>query len=103
MSAAKLLVRNALLVPVSDARPEPFPGWLAVDAHGRLSAVEPGEPPGDLGAQVIDANGAFVAPGFVSAHSHLFTSGSRGLGMDNALYGWVDAMTHYPRHADAIY
>ena len=94
-----LLVRNALLLTV--ANPDPFPGWLAVDAQGRLSAVEPGEPPGDLGGEVVDANGAFVAPGFVSAHSHLFTSGSRGLGMDNALYGWVDAMTYYTRHADA--
>ena len=101
MPVQSLIVRNALLLTVADARPEPFPGWLAVDARGRLSAVEPGEPPGDLGAEVVDAGGAFVAPGFISAHSHLFTSGSRGLGMDNALYGWVDAMTHYTRHADA--
>jgi 5-methylthioadenosine/S-adenosylhomocysteine deaminase len=97
----KLVVRNALLLTVSDACPDPFTGWLAVDDKGRLSAVEPGEPPGDLGARVIDAEGAFVAPGFISAHSHLFTSGSRGLGMDLALYGWVDAMTHYTRHANA--
>ena len=96
-----LIVRNALLLTVADARPEPFRGWLGVDDHGRLYAVEPGEPPGDLGAEVVDAAGAFVAPGFVSAHSHLFTSGSRGLGMDQALYGWVDAMTHYTRHAEA--
>ena len=102
MTQASLVVRNAVLLTVSDARPDPFPGWLAADAGGRLVAVEPGEPPSGFdGAAIVDADGAFVAPGFLSAHSHLFTSGSRGLGMDQALYGWVDAMTRYTRHADA--
>ena len=100
MANAKRVVRNALLLTMSGAAP--FVGWLAVGADGRLIAVEPGEPPSDLGAaEVIDAGGAFVAPGFVSAHSHLMTSGSRGLAMDLALYGWVDAMTRYTRHCDA--
>ena len=106
MAQASIVVRNAQVITVADARPEPFAGWLAAGSDGRLIAVEPGEPPGDLGgARVIDAGGAFVAPGFISAHSHLFTSGSRGLGMDQALYGWVDAMTRYTRHttADDIY
>jgi cytosine/adenosine deaminase-related metal-dependent hydrolase len=106
MASTAFLLRNATLLTVSEARPDPFPGWLAVGADGRLVAVEPGEPPGDLGAaETLDAEGAFVAPGFVSAHSHLFTSGSRGLAMDLALYGWVDGMTRYTRHAtqDDIY
>ena len=65
MSKASLVVRNAVLLTVSDARPEPFAGWLAVDADGRLMAVEPGEPPGGFdGAEIVDADGAFVAPGF---------------------------------------
>jgi cytosine/adenosine deaminase-related metal-dependent hydrolase len=102
MTKASLLVRNAVVLTVSDARPEPFAGWLAVDGDGRLMAVEAGEPPGSFAtAEVVDAGGAFVAPGFLSAHSHIFTSGSRGLGIDLALYGWVDAMTRYTRHADA--
>jgi cytosine/adenosine deaminase-related metal-dependent hydrolase len=102
MTEASLVIRNAVLLTVSGARPDPFQGWLAVDPSGRLMAVEPGEPPGAFdGAPVVDAGGAFVAPGFLSAHSHLFTSGSRGLGMDLALYGWVDAMTRYTRHANS--
>jgi 5-methylthioadenosine/S-adenosylhomocysteine deaminase len=101
MAHTKLLLRNATLLTISPSHPEPFTGWLAVGGDGRLTAVEAGEPPGDLGAaETIDAEGAFVAPGFVSAHSHLFTSGSRGLAMDLALYGWVDGMTRYTRHAD---
>ena len=31
--------------------------------------------------ETLDVAGAFVAPGFVSSHSHLFTSGLRGLGV----------------------
>ena len=102
MGDIALLVRNATLITVAPSRPPTFSGWLAADASGRIVAVEPGEPPGDLGAvETLDAGGAFVGPGFISAHSHLFTSGSRGLGMDNALYGWVDAMTRYTNHTDA--
>ena len=102
MTKASLVVRNAVLITVSKARPEPMTGWLAVGADGRLIAVEAGEPSETFeGAEIVDAGGAFVAPGFLSAHSHLFTSGSRGLGMDEALYGWVDAMTRYTRHADS--
>jgi 5-methylthioadenosine/S-adenosylhomocysteine deaminase len=97
-----LLVRNAFLLTLADARPEPFMGWLTAGDDGKLTAVEPGEPPGDVGAdRVVDAGGAFVAPGFLSAHSHIFTSGSRGLGVDDALYGWVDAMTTHTRHSTA--
>lgn len=102
MTTITLLVRNAVLITVAPSQPPAFAGWLAVDEAGRIAAVESGEPPGGLQAtQTLDAGGAFVAPGFVSAHSHLFTSGSRGLGMDLALYGWVDAMTQYTRHSDA--
>ncbi|HLG92829.1 MAG TPA: amidohydrolase family protein [Acidimicrobiales bacterium] len=41
-----------------------------------------------------------MAPGFISAHSHLFTSGSRGLATDESLYGWIEAMTCYTRQAE---
>jgi cytosine/adenosine deaminase-related metal-dependent hydrolase len=102
MSNLKLIVRNALLLTLADAEPEPFHGFLAVAADGRIAAIGPGDPPETLTAvQTIDARGAFVAPGFISAHSHLFTSGSRGLGTEHALYGWGDAMMFYTRHADA--
>jgi cytosine/adenosine deaminase-related metal-dependent hydrolase len=98
----RLLIRNALLLTLAAAQAQPFRGWLLAGADGRLAAVEPGDPPGHLdAAEVVDAGGAFVAPGFISAHSHLFTSGSRGLGMDNALYGWGDAMMFCTRHAAA--
>ena len=99
-------MRNAVLLTMDPDRPDPFPGWFSVGADGRLTAVEAGEPPtsvtgGLTTEQVLDAGGALVGPGFVSAHSHLFTSASRGLAMDQSLYGWIEAMTRYTNAADA--
>jgi cytosine/adenosine deaminase-related metal-dependent hydrolase len=101
----RLLVHNAVLLTLDPDRPDPFPGWFSVGDDGRLTAVEAGEPPAALLAEVdadavVDARGALVGPGFVSAHSHLFTSGSRGLGMDQTLYGWIEEMTRYTAGAD---
>ncbi|CCH86941.1 Amidohydrolase [Modestobacter italicus] len=94
-------MRNAVLLTLDPDRPDPFPGWFTVGDDGRLTAVEPGEPPAGVAAdETLDAGGALVGPGFVSAHSHLFTSGSRGLGMDQTLYGWIEAMTRYTAAAD---
>ncbi|GAA1210476.1 amidohydrolase family protein [Pseudonocardia alaniniphila] len=50
---------------------------------------------------MFDAGGAIVAPGFVSAHSHLFTSGLRGIAPASTLYPWLRAMSEVFRHADA--
>ncbi len=53
----------------------------------------------------LDSGGHIVAPGFVSSHSHLFTSGLRGLASDDSLYGWASASMGATRDAtpDDIY
>lgn len=87
-----LLVTNALLVPVSPTEPDVIPdGWMLVADDGTIDSLGSGTPP-TVDAEHLDAGGAFVAPGFVSSHSHLFTSGLRGLGVDQTLYGWCDSM-----------
>ncbi|OHV42051.1 MULTISPECIES: amidohydrolase family protein [Pseudofrankia] len=111
--SAALTVVNALLVTMADGQ-EPFRGWFTVDDTGTITAIGPGDPPageppdgpsGDADAvagsaaneaagsaragTVLDAGGAIVAPGFISAHSHLFMSGLRGLGVGETLYGWL--------------
>jgi cytosine/adenosine deaminase-related metal-dependent hydrolase len=94
----KLLVHGATLLTVDPERPDPFTGWFSVGDDGRIAAVEAGDPTPEQLAQageVLDATGMIIGPGFVSAHSHLFTSGSRGLGMDSTLYGWIEAMLRY--------
>ncbi|MGN6444128.1 amidohydrolase family protein [Amnibacterium sp.] len=73
-------------------------GWMRVE-DGRIAAIGDGEPPVVPGAELLDVAGAFVAPGFVSAHSHLFTSGARGLGAEATLYGWCDSMLGLMSHA----
>jgi cytosine/adenosine deaminase-related metal-dependent hydrolase len=98
------LVENAALITLDPNRPACFTGWLAVDEAGKISDMGEGKAPSALSAtaaEVIDAGGAFVAPGFVSGHSHLSTSGSRGLGSNCMLYEWADHMTRYTRHCDA--
>lgn len=97
-----LTVVDALLLPGADAGPEWFFGWLQVGDDGRIVAMGPGEPPPDAHATpVLDAGGAIVAPGFVSAHSHLFTSGLRGIAPDSTLYPWVRSMMELFRHTEA--
>lgn len=92
-----LLVVGAVVIPVAG---EWFRGWLAVDDDGRIAGLGAGEPPPADG-EVLDVGGAFVAPGFVSAHSHLFTSGLRGIAPDATLYPWVRAMMEVFAHCDA--
>ena len=102
MTDITLIVENALLITLAPGQDEAFSGWFSVDDVGRIVEVGRGSPPVGLSADDrLDAGGAFVAPGFVSAHSHLSTSGSRGLGVDVPLYGWGDQMTKYTRHCDA--
>ncbi|HEY3878348.1 MAG TPA: amidohydrolase family protein [Trebonia sp.] len=82
-----LTVVNALLLTMTDGQ-DPFHGWLTAGPDGRIIAVGPGRPPAETG-QVLDARGRMIAPGFVSAHSHLHTSGMRGIAADEQLYSWV--------------
>ncbi|MEU6537105.1 amidohydrolase family protein [Streptomyces sp. NPDC047000] len=92
---ADLLVTDALLVE-TEPDPRVVPGaWFAV-RDGVVTARGTGPVPSGVtvgpGTERLDAAGAFVAPGFVSGHSHTFTSGSRGLGVGERLYGWAEAM-----------
>lgn len=104
-----LTIVDALLVPVADTGPAWLHGWLTVGDDGRITGLGAGAPPAVVGdvldGPVVDVGGAIVAPGFVSAHSHLFTSGFRGIAPTSTLYPWVQAMMEVLAHtgADDVY
>ncbi|MGO1949605.1 MAG: amidohydrolase family protein [Mycobacteriaceae bacterium] len=94
MSAPRTLFTNAVILPVSPHHARWFSGWLAVDGEGRISGLGEGTPPEDVAVSYaddtrIDLDGAFLAPGFVSAHSHIYTGGVRGIAHSEPLYTWV--------------
>jgi 5-methylthioadenosine/S-adenosylhomocysteine deaminase len=94
-----LVIVGATIIPVDPSLPRVVRGWLSVDGSGRIAGIGSGEAP--AARQFLDAKGAIVAPGFVSSHSHLFTSGSRGMAPNSWLYDWIQAMTRYTEHANA--
>ncbi len=104
-----LLVVHARLITIPAGTADPGyidGGWMLVGDDGRIAALGTGEAPvGTTADETLDAAGAFVAPGFVSSHSHLFTSGLRGLGVADTLYGWCDSMLGTTAHmtADQLY
>ena len=90
---AKLVVKNAFILTMAPGQREPVKGYLVVGEDGRLLTVAAGDPPAGLQAkQSLDAGGHWVIPGFISAHSHLWQSAFRGLGADQTLMGWIDAL-----------
>jgi cytosine/adenosine deaminase-related metal-dependent hydrolase len=94
-----IVLRKACLITAKPGS-EPGIGHLVVGTDGKIAAVGPGEPPRTApSVPVVDVAGKFVAPGFVSAHSHLFQSPLRGLGTDQTLYGWLNAIKLLVEHA----
>ena len=90
---AKLVVKNAFILTMATGQREPVKGYLVVGEDGRLLTVAAGDPAAGLQAkQTLDAGGHWVIPGFISAHSHLWQSAFRGLGADQTLLGWIDAL-----------
>lgn len=47
------------------------PGYVVVDAAGRIAAVGQGPAPEVAGATVVDVKGRFITPGLIDTHSHL--------------------------------
>jgi 5-methylthioadenosine/S-adenosylhomocysteine deaminase len=90
---AKLLVTNAYIFSMAPDQYQPFRGYLVVANDGRLTTVAAGNPPPTLKAATIwNANGHWVLPGFISAHSHLWQSAYRGLAPNQTLTSWIEAL-----------
>jgi len=88
---------GGLLSP-QERPPAPIDGYILVADDGTIAQVRAGDPPSDLHpAQTWDGHGAWVIPGFISAHSHLWQAAYRGLAASSTLPGWIDDL--YGQHA----
>ena len=66
-----------------------------VVTDGLISAVGDGPAPRDLtDARYVDASGCLITPGFVNTHHHLYQWITRGLAVDDTLFGWLTTL--YP-------
>ncbi|MES2694248.1 MAG: amidohydrolase family protein, partial [Verrucomicrobiota bacterium] len=100
--AETLLVKNGLFITMNPAEPTPFVGYMTVGDDGKIATIAAGAPPAGTSAErVIDAGGKFVAPGFVSSHSHLGSAPFRGLGHTETLYSWSRATQRLNRYSTA--
>ena len=87
---AKLVVSNAYIFSMAPDQRAPFHGYLVVGDDGTLLGVAAGDPPASLKATMVwNAEGHWVVPGFISAHSHLWQSAYRGLASNQTLLGWI--------------
>jgi 5-methylthioadenosine/S-adenosylhomocysteine deaminase len=85
--APSLLVTNATFLTMRPGEDKPFKGYMLVNEEGKIAAIGPGDPP-DSPNGALDASGKIIIPGFVSAHSHLYQSAFRGLGVDHNTPEW---------------
>jgi len=85
---ANLLINNALIVPMTEAR-RSFNGYVRI-RDGVITAMNqgrPGEAP--LLEQTIDAAGCALMPGLVNAHTHLYQVLLRAVWEDLELMPWL--------------
>ncbi|MGR8940809.1 MAG: amidohydrolase family protein [Gammaproteobacteria bacterium] len=94
LAEQKTLIRNAALAITMD--PSVGAGDLGLMEgadllieNNRIAAI--GRHLSEAGAQIVDASGMIVLPGFIDTHNHLWQSLIRGCGTDGDLFGWLDA------------
>ncbi|MET7283322.1 8-oxoguanine deaminase [Kribbella sp. NPDC005582] len=87
-----LVIEGAYVATLDPARRE-FVGHVVVEGN-RIVAVGPGSAPALEGARVVDGSGCLVTPGFVNTHQHLYQWVTRGLAVDDTLFGWLTTL--YP-------
>ncbi|MFN2478868.1 MAG: 8-oxoguanine deaminase [Pseudonocardiaceae bacterium] len=85
------IIDGAHVVTVTGAE---HPGGHVVVDHDRITAVGPGPAPHIDGAHVVDGRGCLLTPGLVNTHQHLYQWVTRGLAVDETLFGWLTRL--YP-------
>jgi cytosine/adenosine deaminase-related metal-dependent hydrolase len=90
-----ILIENVAVATVDPAGTEYGDGHVVVGDDGRIVAVGPGHA-GRFHRSVrrIDGTGCLVTPGLVNTHHHLYQWVTRGLALDDDLFGWLTKL--YP-------
>ena len=88
-----LVLQGAHVATVDGAANEYRSGHVVV-TDGLITAVGDGPAPQVPGARVVDAGGCLITPGFVNTHHHLYQWITRGLAVDDTLFGWLTTL--YP-------
>lgn len=93
MSGATL-IEGCAIATVDAAGTEHAEGWILTEA-GVITALGAGAPPPlPEGGRRIDARGRLATPALVNCHHHLYQWATRGLALDEDLFGWLTAL--YP-------
>jgi cytosine/adenosine deaminase-related metal-dependent hydrolase len=89
---SRLVLDGATVVTMDADRSEHAVGYVVVE-NGRIAAVGAGRAPQGLGPST-DISGCLLTPGLVNTHHHLYQWVTRGLAVDEGLFGWLTTL--YP-------
>ena len=88
-----MILDGATVVTMDAGRTEHATGHVVVE-NGRIAAVGAGRAPAELAGPRTDVTGCLVTPGLVNTHHHLYQWVTRGLAVDDGLFGWLTTL--YP-------
>ena len=98
------VIEGVHLVTMNAARDE-YPSGHVVLEGNRITAVGPGPAPADAreaardaarldrGGRLVDGSGCLLTPGLVNTHHHLYQWVTRGLAVDDTLFGWLTTLS----------
>jgi cytosine/adenosine deaminase-related metal-dependent hydrolase len=87
------VIEGAHVVTMDAQRAEHVGGYVVLNGN-RIVQVGSGPAPHPEGARVVDARGCLLTPGLVNTHQHLYQWVTRGLALDETLFGWLTRL--YP-------
>jgi cytosine/adenosine deaminase-related metal-dependent hydrolase len=87
-----IVIENAAVATVDADDTYHTDGHVVVGDDGRIRAVGPGRFAGP--GERVDGTGCLVTPGLVNTHHHLYQWATRGLALDETLFGWLKTL--YP-------
>jgi 8-oxoguanine deaminase len=87
-----MVLDGGVVVTMTDGE-EHDPGYVVVRGN-RIEAVGAGPAPMLAGASYVDTSNCLVTPGLVNTHHHLYQWITRGLVVDEGLFGWLTSL--YP-------